>query len=202
MRKYVDRTHRWPYFLWKLRISDQETGDATAVEEPDEGVDFRIHDWLSHQRQRAVLDCQTFFIALRLHSRDAWKTGHEQRGSQNEFWSMLPTQTICSWDLQGVYSAAVHSEGSQTSSFCESKSQFLVLPHDVPCSKFSQAEKQTAAGLFNAANWILWISGWRRSLTCSSINGGLIHSWSHPGQTSSSTCFFCISVSRKPTAAT
>lgn len=38
-----------PDFLRELCICDQETGDVVAVEEADEGVDFRVHDWLTHQ---------------------------------------------------------------------------------------------------------------------------------------------------------
>ena len=62
-----------PDFLWELCVGDQETGDAVAVEEADEGVDFWIHDWLAHQGQGAVLDGQTFLVPLRLHSGDAWR---------------------------------------------------------------------------------------------------------------------------------
>lgn len=37
-----------PYFLRELRIGDQEAGDVVGVEEADEGVDFRVHNWLTH----------------------------------------------------------------------------------------------------------------------------------------------------------
>jgi len=74
--KPIEITHKQelcfyiPDFLWELCIGDQETGDVVAMEEANEGVDFRIHDWLTHQGEGAVLHCQTFLIALRLHSRD------------------------------------------------------------------------------------------------------------------------------------
>lgn len=62
-----------PDFLWELCIGDQETGDVVGVEEADKGVDFRVHDWLTHQREGTVLDCQALLVPLRLHSRDTWK---------------------------------------------------------------------------------------------------------------------------------
>lgn len=37
-----------PDFLRELRIGDQEAGDVVGVEEADEGVDFRVHNWLTH----------------------------------------------------------------------------------------------------------------------------------------------------------
>lgn len=59
-----------PDFLGKLCIGDQETGDVVGVEEADEGVDFGVHDWLTHQGEGTVLDCQTLFVPLGLHSRN------------------------------------------------------------------------------------------------------------------------------------
>lgn len=37
-----------PDFFWELCIGDQEAGDAVGVEEAEEGVDFRVHNWLAH----------------------------------------------------------------------------------------------------------------------------------------------------------
>lgn len=77
-----------PDFLWELCIGDQETGDVVGVKEADEGVDFRVHDWLTHQRQGTVLDRQALLVPLGLHSRDTWK----QRGLKaNSTADLIPT---------------------------------------------------------------------------------------------------------------
>lgn len=62
-----------PNFLWELRIGDQEAGDVVGMEEADEGVDFGIHDWLTHQGEGTVLDCQALLVPLGLHSWDTWR---------------------------------------------------------------------------------------------------------------------------------
>lgn len=41
-----------------------------GVEEADEGVDFRVHDWLAHKREGTMFDLQPLLIPLQLHSRD------------------------------------------------------------------------------------------------------------------------------------
>lgn len=61
-----------PNFLRELCIGDQEAGDAVGVEEADEGVDFGIHDWLTHQGEGTVLDRQALLVPLGLHSWDTW----------------------------------------------------------------------------------------------------------------------------------
>lgn len=61
---------RLPDFLWKLCVGDEEAGDVVGVEEADEGVDFGVHDWLAHQGEGTVLDCQALLVPLGLHSRD------------------------------------------------------------------------------------------------------------------------------------
>lgn len=66
-----------PDFLWELSIGDQKTGDVVGVEETDESVDFRVHDWLAHQRESTVFDFQALLVALGLYSRDTCKNkGH------------------------------------------------------------------------------------------------------------------------------
>lgn len=62
-----------PDFLWELCIGDQEAGDVVGVEEADKGVDFRVHDWLTHKREGTMFDLQPLLEALRLYSRDPWK---------------------------------------------------------------------------------------------------------------------------------
>lgn len=62
-----------PDLLWELSIGDQKTGDVVGVEETDEAVDFRVHDWLAHQRESAVFDFQALLVALGLYSGDTWK---------------------------------------------------------------------------------------------------------------------------------
>lgn len=62
-----------PDFLWELCIGDQEAGDVLGVQEADEGVDFRVHDWLAHQGEGTVFDCQALLVPLGLHSRDTWR---------------------------------------------------------------------------------------------------------------------------------
>lgn len=62
-----------PDFLWELCIGDKETGDVVGVEQADEGVDFRVHDWFTHQRESTVLDRQALFKSLWLYSRNTWK---------------------------------------------------------------------------------------------------------------------------------
>lgn len=62
-----------PDFLWELCIGDQEAGDVVGVEEADEGVDFRVHDWLAHKREGTMFDLQPLLIPLQLHSRDTCK---------------------------------------------------------------------------------------------------------------------------------
>lgn len=62
---------RAPDFVWELGVGDEEAGDALGVQEADEGIDFRVHDWLTHQGEGTVLDCQSLLVALRLHSRNA-----------------------------------------------------------------------------------------------------------------------------------
>lgn len=62
-----------PDFLWELRIGDQEAGDVAGVEEADKGVDFRVHDWLTHEREGTMFDLQPLLKPLRLYSRDPWK---------------------------------------------------------------------------------------------------------------------------------
>lgn len=62
-----------PDFLWELSIGDQKTGDVVGVEETDEAVDFRVHDWLAHQRESTVFDFQALLVALGLYSRDTCK---------------------------------------------------------------------------------------------------------------------------------
>lgn len=42
------------------------------MEEADEGVDFGVHDRLTHEGEGTVLDCQALLVPLRFHSRDAW----------------------------------------------------------------------------------------------------------------------------------
>lgn len=59
-----------PDFLWELCISDQEAGDVVGVEEADKGVDFRVHDWLTHKREGTMFDLQPLLKPLQLHSRD------------------------------------------------------------------------------------------------------------------------------------
>lgn len=44
-----------------------------GVEEADEGVDFRVHDWLTHKREGTMFDLQPLLIPLQLHSRDTCK---------------------------------------------------------------------------------------------------------------------------------
>lgn len=62
-----------PDFLWELCVGDQETGDVVCVEEADKGVDFRVHDWLTHKREGTVFDLQALLIPLQLYSRDTWR---------------------------------------------------------------------------------------------------------------------------------
>lgn len=44
-----------------------------GVEEADESVDFRVHDWLAHKREGTMFDLQPLLIPLQLHSRDTCK---------------------------------------------------------------------------------------------------------------------------------
>lgn len=62
-----------PDFLGELCIGDQEAGDVVGVEEADEGVDFRVHDWLAHKREGTMFDLQPLLIPLQLDSRDTCK---------------------------------------------------------------------------------------------------------------------------------
>lgn len=62
-----------PDFLRELCIGDQETGDVVGVKEADEGVYFGVHDWLTHQGEGTVLNCQALLVPLGLHSRDTWR---------------------------------------------------------------------------------------------------------------------------------
>ena len=68
-----------PDLLRKLCIGDQEAGDVMGVEEADEGVDFGVHDWLPHQGEGTVFDCQALLVALGLHSWDTWRGGRNRR---------------------------------------------------------------------------------------------------------------------------
>lgn len=68
-----------PDFLRELCVGDQEAGDAAAVQEADEGVDFGVHDGLTHQGEGAVPDGQALLVALGLHSGDTWR-GERPKG--------------------------------------------------------------------------------------------------------------------------
>ena len=58
-KRHIDRLHVAehcfrPDAVWELCIGDEEGGDGACVQLAHEGVDFRVHDGLAHQRQRAV----------------------------------------------------------------------------------------------------------------------------------------------------
>lgn len=85
-----------PDFLWELCIGDQEAGNVVGVEETDKGVDFRVHDWLTHEREGAMFDLQALLIPLQLYSRDTCKQtgimGHTLRGLQTILWYRVQSQ--------------------------------------------------------------------------------------------------------------